>query len=219
MKSETLLIRVAIADDHTMFRKGIISILNESENIRVVVEAGNGKDLVEAIEAMKTPPDVCLLDINMPKMNGYETLSALRGKYGQMKFLILTMLVNEFVILKMLRLGANGYLLKEDDPLELKRAIETVYTRNFYHSDLVNGHLISIVQNGLEYRKIVLNDMEQRFLELCCSELVYKEIAELMKVSSRTVEGYRDALFEKLQVKSRTGLALYALKLGLANIE
>lgn len=219
MTKEQHVIRVGLADDHTMFRRGIISILNDSERFTVVAEGSNGKELIQAIEHLKTPPDVCLLDINMPKLNGYETLEYLRGKYPDMKFLVLTMLEHEFVIIKMLRLGANGYLLKEDDPNDLKRAIETVYERSFYHTDLVNGHLISIVQNGLEYKKIVLSDHEQKFLEYSCSEMTYKEIAALMKVSARTVEGYRDILFDKLNVKSRTGLAIYALKLGLTTLE
>jgi two-component system invasion response regulator UvrY len=219
MAKEQQVIRVGLADDHTMFRRGIISILNESDRFTVVAEGANGKELIQAIEHLKTPPDVCLLDINMPKLNGYETLQHLRAQYPEMKFLVLTMLEHEFVIIKMLRLGANGYLLKEDDPNDLKRAIETVYEKSFYHTDLVNGHLISIVQNGLEYKKIVLSDHEQKFLEYSCSEMTYKEIAVLMKVSARTVEGYRDMLFDKLNVKSRTGLAIYALKLGLATLE
>lgn len=219
MAKEQHVIRVGLADDHTMFRRGIISILNESERFTVVAEGSNGRELIQAIEHLKAPPDVCLLDINMPKLNGYETLEYLRGKYPEMKFLVLTMLEHEFVIIKMLRLGANGYLLKEDDPNDLKRAIETVYEKSFYHTDLVNGHLISIVQNGLEYKKIVLSDHEQKFLEYSCSEMTYKEIAALMKVSARTVEGYRDILFDKLNVKSRTGLAIYALKLGLTTLE
>jgi len=212
-------IRVALADDHTMLRRGIISILNESSRFSVVADASNGRDLIEAIARLKVPPDVCLLDINMPHMNGYDTIKALRAKYKNMKFLVLTMLAHEFVIIKMLRLGANGYLLKEDDPNELKRAIESVYEKDFYHTELVNGHLISLVKSGVEYKKIVLNDQEQRFLELSCSEMTYKEIADIMKVSARTVESYRDMLFDKLNVKSRTGLAIYALKLGIATLE
>lgn len=219
MLKQQPVIRVGLADDHTMFRRGIISILNESERFSVVAEGSNGKELINAISQLKSPPDVCLLDINMPELNGYETLQALRAKYKDMKFLVLTMLEHEFVIIKMLRLGANGYLLKEDDPGDLKRAIETVYEKNFYHTELVNGHLISIVQNGLEYKKIMLSDHEQKFLEYSCSEMTYKEIADNMKVSARTVESYRDILFDKLNVKSRTGLAIYALKLGLATLE
>lgn len=211
-------IRVALADDHTMFRKGIVSMLNNAPEFEVVAEAGNGEELIGMINALDTLPDVVLLDINMPKMNGYDTLVSLKAKFPEMKFLILTMFDHEFVILKMLRNGANGYLLKEDDPEELKRAIEFVFHRNFYHSELVSGRLISIVQKGLEYTQIHLTDKEQKFLELCCTEHTYKEIAEMMNLSVRTVEGYRDTLFEKLKVKSRTGLVIYALRLGISNV-
>lgn len=212
-------IRVGLADDHAMLRHSLIAVLNESPRFEVVAEGGNGNELIEAIAKLKTPPDVCLLDINMPKLNGYDTLKFLHEKYKDMKFLILTMLDHEFVILKMLRLGANGYLLKEDEPKVLMRAIETVYEKEFYHTDLVNGHLITMAKSGADYRKILLNDQELKFLGLSCSELTYKEIADQMHVSARTAESYRDMLFDKLKVKSRTGLAIYALKLGLAVIE
>ncbi len=219
MTKDQTVIRVGVADDHTMFRRGIISLLNDSDRFVVVAEAANGKALIDAIAQLKAPPDVCLLDINMPELNGYETLQTLKAKYPQMKFLVLTMLDHEFIVIKMLRLGANGYLLKEDEPKDLMRAIETVYEKDFYHTDLVNGHLISLVKGGFEYKKIVLNDQELKFLGYTCSEMTYKEIADLMKLSSRTVESYRDQLFDKLNVKSRTGLAIYALKLGLASID
>lgn len=219
MISEQPKIRVGIADDHTMFRGGIISILNESDRFIVVAEGANGKELMNAIALLKSPPDVCILDINMPEMNGYDTLKALRDRYKDMKFLVLTMLAHEYVIIKMLRLGANGYLLKEDDPKDLKRALETVYHQDFYHTDLVNGHLISLVKNGLDYKKIVLSDHEATFLKYACSEMTYKEIADAMHVGVRTIDSYRDALFTRLNVKSRTGLAIYALKLGLAHFE
>lgn len=219
MKAQEPKIRIGMADDHTMFRRGIASILNETDRYLVVAEGSNGQELINEIAQLKVPPDVCLLDVNMPVMNGYDTLKALREQYKSMKFLVLTMLAHEYVIIKMLRLGANGYLLKEDDPNELKRAIDTVYLHEFYHTDLVNGHLISLVKSGLDYTKIVLTEQETIFLKYACSEMTYKEIADLMKVGVRTVDSYRDSLFARLNVKSRTGLAIYALKLGLTTID
>ncbi len=219
MTSTHPIIRIGMADDHTMFRRGVAAILNDTDRLKVVAEGSNGQELIHAISRLPTPPDVCLLDINMPVLNGYDTLKVLRETYKDMKFLILTMLAHEYVIIKMLRLGANGYLLKEDDPNELKRAIETVYQHDFYHTDLVNGHLISLVKSGLDYKKIVLSDQEAIFLKYTCSEMTYKEIADLMKIGTRTVDTYRDTLFTRLNVKSRTGLAIYALKLGLSSID
>lgn len=211
-------IRVACADDHTMFRKGLVSILQSEESFQVVAEAPNGKELVRLIDGLKTPPDVCLLDINMPEMDGFETLITLKSKYPGIKFLILSMHDHEYVIIKMLKNGANGYLLKDDEPAELKKAIMTVYEKPFYHTDLVNGHLISLVQKGEEYSRLALSDPEQQFLAFCCSDLSYKQIADKMGLSTRTVEGYRDSLFSKLDVKSRTGLAIYSLKLGIVSL-
>jgi DNA-binding NarL/FixJ family response regulator len=201
-----------------MFRKGVVSLLTHTEGFDVIAEAVDGEDLIRKIQALPEPPDVCLLDINMPKMNGTDTLIALKAMYPKMRFLILTMLDHEYVILKMLRHGANGYLLKEDDPEELINAIRFVHNNQFYHSDLVSGRLISIVQRGIDYSEIQLSDKEQRFLELCCTEATYKDIAEAMKLSVRTVEGYRDTLFKKLDVSTRTGLVIYAMKLGIGQV-
>lgn len=212
-------IRVGIADDHLMVRKGIMSMLDNSDRFSVVAEGSNGQELIDAIALLKQPPDVCLLDINMPVLNGYDTLKALKSKYTDMKYLVLSMLDHEYVIIKMLRLGANGFLLKEDDPADLKRAIETVYEKDFYHTDLVTGRLIAHVTKNTEDTKLILNDHELKFLELSCSEMTYKEIASIMKVSARSVENYRNTLFEKLNIKSRTGLVIYALKLGVGKLE
>lgn len=212
------LIRVALADDHTMFRKGIAELLRTSEGFEIVAEAGNGLDLIDLISQLEAPPDVCLLDVNMPVLDGYKTLDILKKLYPQMKFLTLSMYGHEFAIIKMLRLGANGYLLKEDDPEELKHAIGYIVSNDFYHSELTSAHLMAMRKGHPDYQEIVLNKNEQRFLELCCTEAVYKEIAAQMGLSVRTVEGYRDELFHKLGVNTRTGLVIYALKHGMVNL-
>src|SRR4051812_30823931 len=175
MATNDKMIRVALADDHTMFRKGIVGLLRSSGKFEVVAEAGNGSELIEMIAALDQQPDVCLLDVNMPVLDGYDTLIALKKKYPDMKFLALTMYDHEFIIIKMLRNGANGYLLKEDDPDELKRAIEYIYHKDFYHSELVSGRLISILKQGVDYNQVLLTSNEQLFLEYCCTELTYKE--------------------------------------------
>lgn len=211
-------IRVALADDHTMFRKGIVELLRSTaDTFDIVAEAGNGQDLIDQIQKLSPPPQVCLLDVNMPILDGYKTLAALKKDYPLMKFLALSMYDYEFAIIKMLRQGANGYLLKEDDPEELKRAIEYVVDNDFYHSEHTSPHLRALRHGGNEYT-IRLNANEQTFLELCCSDLAYKEIAAQMGLSTRTVEGYRDDLFHKLGVNNRTGLVIYALKHGMVNL-
>lgn len=218
-ETTTLPIRVALADDHTMFRKGMVELLrNSSDKFEIVAEAGNGQELVDMIAKLDTPPQVCLLDVNMPVMDGYKTLALLRMKYREMKFLTLSMYDHEFAIIKMLRQGANGYLLKEDDPEVLKQAIEYVVAHDFYHSDLTSTHLNTLRTSEETHKQIDLNANERTFLELCCTEMIYKEIANHMGLSVRTVEGYRDDLFEKLGVNTRTGLVIYALKHGLVNL-
>ena len=208
-------ITIALADDHTMVREGIIAMLSGDDDLEVVGSAPNGKVLIDMISRMKSPPDVCLLDISMPEMDGYQTLIALKKTWPEMRLLMLSQFDHEFVIIKMLKGGANGYMQKDSEPSELKQAIRTIMEKPFYNSRLVNGHLISLVQKGEDYTKLSLNDTELEFLKFCCSDLTYKQIADKMHLGKRTIEGYRQSLFTKLEVKSRTGLALYALKLGI----
>jgi len=210
-------IYIAMADDHTLLRKTVISMLAVDEDIEVVADAANGKELIRKIAATKPLPDICLLDIHMPEMDGYETLVALKTKYPEMKFLILSQLDHEFVIIRMLKAGAHGYLLKDVEPAELKRAIREIINHTFYHTKLVNTHLSSFIQEGRPAPTLSLSAREQEFLRLSCSELAYKEIAAEMNISNRTVAFYRQSLFDKLGVKSRTGLALYAIRFGLAS--
>ena len=204
-------IRIAIADDHTIVRKGYIAMIEMEEGFEVIADAQNGHELIETLASVSEPADVCLLDIRMPEMNGYDTLIALKVRYPKMKFLILTQLEHEYIIVRMLKAGASGYMLKTIGPAELILAIKTILANPYYNNKLVNGQLISLVQNGEEYKKLALTEREEVFLKLCCSEMPYKQIATEMNIEERTVAYYRQSLFEKLHVKSRTGLALYAL--------
>jgi DNA-binding NarL/FixJ family response regulator len=212
-------IRVALADDHTLVRKGFVSILQEDPDFEVVADASNGRELLQLLERKPEPADVCLLDVSMPEMNGYETLLALRERYPEMRFLILTQLEHEYIIVRMLKAGASGYMLKSTEPAELKQAIRAILHHPFYNNKLVNNKLISLVTKGEDYKKIALTAQEESFLKHCCSDLAYKQIADKMGISERTAAFYRQQLFDKLNVQSRTGLALYALKLGLVPME
>lgn len=212
-------IRIAIAEDYTLVRKGFMSILNSDEEFEVVADAPNGEELIAALERVKPPADVCLLDVNMPKMNGYETLMVLHEKYPDMRFLILTQLEHEYIVVRMLMAGASGYMLKTIEPSELKQAIKTIMEHPYYNNKLVDGRLVNLVQKGEEYKKIILTKPEETFLKWCCSDLGYKQIADKMEINESAAIYYRKQLFDKLNVKSRTGLALYALKLGLVPME
>lgn len=213
------MIRIALADDHTLFRKSLAHLLLEEADFEVVIEARSGNQLLAEIAQTRIVPDLCILDVNMPDGNGVETLRQLKESYPDVGVLILTMLDHEALILQMLRLGAGGFLLKEDEPEEMIRAVRSVVNDGFYHSELISDKMMRRVKGGKEMLPETVSARERTFLELCVSELVYKEIATEMGVSLRTVHSYRDSLFEKLQIKSRTGLALFALRAGIVPLK
>lgn len=134
-------IKIAIADDHGLFRKGLSEIVAGFDNMSIVFEAGNGAELLEQLKKVAQPPDICILDINMPLMNGYETAAALTKEWPAIKILALSMYDTEFNIIKMLKAGARGYVLKDAEPKELQKALNTIYEDGFYHSELVTGKM------------------------------------------------------------------------------
>lgn len=205
-------IKVAIADDHALFRKGISELIKTFPGFTVIMDVSNGKELISTIEASFAHPDICLLDVNMPEMTGFETLQILKAKWHHIKVLILTMYDNEFSIIRLLKLGANGYLKKDSDLKELHNALLELQHNNYYYSDDIPGSLFFKAKNE---RTLSITEKEITFLSYCCSDLTYKEIGEKMGVSNRTIEGYRNNLFEKLNINSRTGLAIYALRAGI----
>lgn len=212
------MIHIALADDHAMLRKGVAGVLSQFENMTVVLEACNGKELLDKIEHAQTKPDICILDINMPVMNGYDTAAELRKRWPDIKILALSMYDTELNVIKMLRNGANGYVLKDSDPEELRTAIIAVSKDGFYHSDIVTGRMLHILHDPAGRVNLELNDRELLFLKFCSTELTYKEIADEMCLSPRTIDGYREALFKKLSITTRTGLAMYSIKAGLVNV-
>lgn len=210
---------MAVADDHSLLRSALAKLINGFPGYNVSIEADNGKDLIEKI-AKSTLPDIVLLDISMPEMDGFKTTQWLNKKYPQVKVLALSMLSDERTIIKIFRVGAKGYLLKNTDPEELKTALDSVMNKNVYLSEYVSGKLVSGLHNDLdvELQGVVLNEKEKEFLRWSCSELSYKDIAAKMFVSPRTVDDYRQSLFYKLKVHSRVGLVMYAIKNGIFEI-
>ena len=213
MAKTTRNIQVAIADDHSLLRNALARLINSFEGYNILFEANNGKDLIEKI-TKNVLPDIVLLDINMPEMDGFETTQWIHKKYPHIKVLALSMLSDERSIIKIFRLGAKGYLLKNAEPAELKEALDAISDKNVYLSEYVSGKLVSGLHNDVaaDSREIVLNEKEREFLRWTCSELSYKDIAEKMFVSPRTVDDYRQSLFAKLKVHSRVGLVMYAIK-------
>lgn len=204
-------IKLAIADDHLLFRRGVISILNAFPDIELVAEASNGSELIEKIERAKQLPDVCLLDLRMPILDGYHTMPVLRSRWD-IGVLVLSMHDHDFSVIQMLELGAKGFINKDCTPDMLHAAIRSVYDAGFYHSELSIGSL-----KKYRDKMTLLTEKEIIFIHYCCSELTYDAIAKKMTVSPRTVDGYRDALFHKLNVKTRTALALFAYKTGIVH--
>ncbi|OJW05063.1 MAG: response regulator transcription factor [Chitinophagaceae bacterium] len=214
-------IKVALVDDHVLLRKGLAALVNSFDDFTVVFEADNGQDMQQKIKTDNLP-DLVLLDINMPKMDGYASAQWLKQTYPLVKIMALSMYDNENAVIRMFKAGARGYILKDCEPPELKTALLSVIEKGYFYSELVTGkliHSINKLEEDADIRNIVqLNDKEIQFLKLACTELTYKEIAEQMYLSPRTIDGYRDALFEKLQIKTRVGLVMYAIKNGFVQV-
>lgn len=206
---ETNQINIAIVDDHTLFRRGVAALMGEFEELHVVFEAGDGEQLQQMLTRYPLP-QVILMDINMPVMDGYQATKWVREKYPDIKVLALSMFEDDKAVIEMIKCGAGGYVLKESKPRDLLEAIKTIHQKGVYINDLVSGKLFRTVTHQKDELEITKKELE--FLRLSCSELTYKEIAEQMYVSPRTVDNYREALFQKLNIKSRTGLVLYAIQ-------
>jgi DNA-binding NarL/FixJ family response regulator len=202
-------INIAIVDDHTLFRKGVAALMSEFDELAVVFEAENGQQMQQML-AKHTIPQVILMDINMSVMDGYAATAWVKEKYPQIKVLALSMFEDDKAVIRMIRCGASGYVLKESKPRELLEAITTINTKGVYINELVSGKLLRSITD--KETKPEFSKKELEFLKLCCSELTYKEMADKMFVSPRTIDNYRESLFQKLSLKSRTGLVLFAIQ-------
>lgn len=214
-------IKVALVDDHVLLRNGLANLVKSFDDYTVLFEADNGQHFIDQLNKSDLP-DLVLMDISMPVKDGYETSLWLKQNYPDIKILALSMFDNESAIIRMLKNGARGYILKDIHPKEFKAALDSVITKGFYYSELVTGKLIHVVSKlddaDTKISEDKITEKEIVFLRLICSELTYKEIADKMNVSPRTVDGYRDTLFEKVNVKTRVGLVMYAIKNGIVLI-
>ncbi len=201
--------QIALVDDHSLFRSGIAALVNDLKGYSILFEAADGQEFIRKISP-KLKPDIVLLDINMPQMDGIATARWLRSNYPEINIIVLSMFEDADKVLAMVKLGVKGYLLKDAEPFEFEQALNNVTQNEVYFPQFVTRHLISNFNKPVD--NIKLNSREIEFLKLSGTELTYKEIADQMCISVRTVDGYRDQLFEKLQIKSRVGLVLYAIK-------
>ena len=214
------IIKYAIADDHKIFRQGLRYALADDHKLKLVGEADSGVSLIQLIEKQK--PDVVLLDLKMPEMDGIETTKKIHAAYPDVKILMLTTYDDEHFILHLLELGANGYLLKNSEPDEIKKAIHSVYENDYYFNRLVSNTMLKTItrKNKLDIKlkdAIKLSEREVEVLKLICQEQTTAEIAAKIYLSPRTVEGIRTSLIEKIGVKNTAGLVLYAIKNGIIN--
>lgn len=205
-----------------LLRNGLAGLIRSFGEYAILFEAHNGTDFIRQLKP-RYLPELVLLDINMPEMDGYETALWLKRNFPEVKILALSMYDTDNSIIRMLKNGAKGFILKDIEPCELKIALDSVIRKGFYYSEMVTGKLIHTINSLDEPEQkvrhlLTLNEREIEFLKMVCTELTYKEIADQMYLSPRTIDGYRDSLFEKLNVKTRVGLVLYAIRNGVVSI-
>ncbi|HKO81554.1 MAG TPA: response regulator transcription factor [Chitinophagaceae bacterium] len=211
--------RIALVDDHALLRNGLASLIQSFEGYTVLFQADNGKDFIQQLKTNPVP-DIILLDITMPEMNGFETAAWIKKNAPSIRILVLSMMDNDEVVISMLKSGAVGYILKDSKPAVFKQALDNIRDTGFFMNELVSNKMLNFLSHeeskGKEMSAISqLSPRELTFLQYACSEMTYKDIAVAMQVSPRTVDGYRDELLKKLNLQSRVGLVLFAIKNGL----
>lgn len=207
-------IKIAIVDDHKLVSKALENMITYNPNFEVIINCYNGADFLNHLKTAEIFPDVILMDINMPVLNGIETTLIITKEYPDLKVIALTMEDNESTIIRMLKAGAKGYLLKDMSPDILFDAINLVHEKGIFYTDLLNEGMLKMKteEREMDNANDSLKGRETEFIKLACTELTYREIAEQMNLSPRTIDGYRDSVFLKLNVKSRVGIVLYAIK-------
>lgn len=213
-------IKVAIADDHKIFRKGVILSLRHYTNIKFVLEADNGEDLLNQLDEAK--PDVILMDLRMPVKDGIEATKFVSKHYPNIAVIVLTMHEDDRFVTHLMENGANGYLLKSTDPAEIKKAITDVVTKGYYLNNFVNRILLKRAHNKTKSIPSLNNDFpvtdkEKDVLRYICMEFTSQEIGQKMEISPRTVESIKERLMERFGVKNTAGLVFFAVKNNLVD--
>jgi len=206
--------KLILADDHILLRDALANLINNFEEFAVTATAGNGREVIRAVEN-GSRADIALMDLNMPEMDGYETARWLAQNQPQMKIIILTMYDSEIALIRLLQAGVHGFLKKDIHPSELKTALLTVAAGDYYYSNHTTVKIANLFRKPSTLENALLNEKEIQFLKLASTDMTYKEIAQAMGMTPRHIDNYRDALFIKLDVKSRVGLAIYAVKTGI----
>jgi two-component system invasion response regulator UvrY len=204
------MIALALVDDHTMLRRSMAALLQLMGGFQVVFQASNGKELIDYLDRHSWP-DLVLMDVSMPVMGGAETTRWLREHYPEIKVVAFSMVRSENTIIRMMGSGARAYILKDAEPEELVKVLKAVHHDGFAPNDLVPFN----PRPSIPPTPVSLNDQEKQYMQWVCAEKSHKEIAELMRLSPRTIDGYRDSLLKKLGVTNRVGIVMYALQHGI----
>ncbi|WP_044170721.1 response regulator transcription factor [Flectobacillus major] len=213
-------IRIAIADDHALFRRGMVSLLNMNDDFTVVLEAANGQDLINAISTTK--PEVILMDLQMPILDGIRATEQIKRIYPEIKIIVISMHDEDQFVTRLMELGANGYLLKDADPDEVERAIRTIVTEDYYYGPF----LVKVMHNRITNKPIKkevpklfvpidLSERELEVLKFICEGMTTTQIAEVLFLSARTVEGHRNRIMEKTGTKNVAGMVAWAVRNGI----
>ncbi len=202
--------KIAIANSQLLVRDSICRMLSADARFDVCINVANGNELIQSLSGANTLPDICLLDVQMPQMNGYETMNCIRQCWPELKVLVLSQLEDEFVIKSMLSLGVRSYLGKDCTIAELQNALVSVHEKGYYRSTLM-----ARISESTGDKALCFDEHEYTYLKYCHTELTAKEIAGVMNVSLGAIHNYRNSLFEKLKVRTRQGLAIFALKTGI----
>lgn len=204
---------VVIVDDHTLLSHAIGEMVNNFQKFKVLYTCKNGQELIDKFsESPKYIPDIVLMDINMPIMNGIETTEWVTKNHPSVSVMGLSVDDVDETIIQMLKAGAVGYLLKDSDKQVLENGLLEIVKNGYFHTKNITNLLLRASYGGEEIKKIKLSNKQTEFVQLACSEMTYKEIADEMNVSPKTVDGYRDVVFSKIGVKNRIGLVMYAIK-------
>lgn len=203
--------RIIIVDDHQLFSQSLELLITSFKDFEVINHFENGKVFISYLQDnTDADVDLILLDVNMPVLDGVSTMKWIKENRPSLKVIALSVNDDEEIIIKMLANGAKGYLLKDTSPEIFKDAIISVIEKGFYFTELVSGMLVKKAND--DSKKISLKEKEIVFIKHACTEKTYKEIASEMCLSPKTIDGYRECLFDKLEIKTRIGLVLYAIK-------
>lgn len=213
-------IKIAIADDYKIFREGLKVGFSADDNLQVIHEAENGEELLAEIE--KSVPDVIIMDLKMPIMDGMEATKIIRKKYSQIKIIVVSMYDDDKFIIHLMEIGANGYLLKNAEPDEIRKSVYSVYENGYYFNDVVNKALLKKLVVKANFKptfndNIDFTERELQVLKLICAEKTAAEIGKEIFLSPRSVEGIRQRLIEKIGVRNTAGVVMFAVKNGLAD--